>query len=130
MWSLAQRYTSLQLLLQRLKLQLFTLICQHWGVANTHRYDEAGQFPRTVRTDLAVTKSVSDILIRNMHTSRQPDMIFRALQCSCPVPPHTDGADTDPAAGHAPIILFHSLPMILLICNAQNHTNNLKLLHH
>lgn len=60
-------------------LQFFTLICQHRhrrGVANTLWYDEAGQSPRTVRTDLAVRKSASDSLIRNMRTNRQPEMIF------------------------------------------------------
>lgn len=110
-------------------LQLFTLICQHLhrqGIANTHWYDEAGQ-SRRVRTDLAVRKSVSDSLIWNMHTSRQPEMIFRALQCSCPVPPHTEGADTNPAAGHHPVSFpsydfAHLLPI-------KSHTYDLKLLH-
>lgn len=57
----------------------FPFICQHLhrqGVANTLWYDEAGQSPRTVRTDPAVRKSASDSLIRNMHTNRQPEMIL------------------------------------------------------
>lgn len=66
----------------------------------------------TVRTDRTVRKSVSDSLIINMHTSRQPEVIFRALQCSCLVPPHTEGADTNRSAGHAP----NSLLMVLLVC--------------
>lgn len=72
-------------------LQFFTLICQHCyrrGVANTLWYDEAGQSPPSMRTDLAVRKSASDSLIRNMCTSRLPEMVFfRALavllDCSC-----------------------------------------------
>lgn len=112
---------TLQLLLQRLKRSYsFSLWFVNTSivrqVANMHWYDEAGQSPRTVRTDLPVRKSVSDSLIRNMHTSRQPEMIFRALQCSYLLPPHTEGADTGPAAGHASIILFHSLLMVLLVC--------------
>lgn len=112
-------------------LQLFTLICQHLhrqGIANMRWYDEAGQSPRTGRTDLAVRKSVSDSLIWNMHTSRQPEMVFRALQCSCPVPPHTEGADTDPAAGHHPVS-FSSYGFAHLL-HIKSHIHDLKLLHH
>lgn len=55
------------------------LICQHLhrrGVANTFWYNDARQPPRTVRADLALRESVSDSLIRNMHTSRQPEMVL------------------------------------------------------
>lgn len=59
--------------------QFFRLICQHLhrrGVANTFWYDEARQPLRTVRADLALRESVPDSLIRNMHTSRQPEMVL------------------------------------------------------
>lgn len=108
--SLAQRYTSLQLASYRGSKGPPAF---HFDLSTppSHWYDETGQSSCTAKTDLTVRNPVSDSLIRNMPSSRQPEMIFRALQSSCPVPLHTEEADTDPAAGHA-LLLFNSLVMV------------------